>query len=248
MGHCSKDSGSCRAPARLVSRLSGVVSAFGTGFSEHVQSNTTFYTDLAAHPEHTLVHLAMATIPSLHRIGGRGQHRVVKKHQGFFKSRREDLLEGLAHPREPAHPLPQLLALAQCRLRPAAPVKHGIHVLHDLAQRASRRSATGDVHKPFAFRSCQGTLDEQKAILEQGTDFLLDSFALPYRSAPCLLFGRHTSALQCGLGLGQSLTLFGHRFHDTCGQFLHDMEGAELRERLPKDLADRIGRQGCTIG
>ena|SRR5437660_433783 len=40
-GDCSRDSDSCVPPARPVQRLSGLVSAFGTRFSDHVQSNTT---------------------------------------------------------------------------------------------------------------------------------------------------------------------------------------------------------------
>jgi hypothetical protein len=40
-GHCSKDSVSCVPPARPVQRLSGLVSACGTRFSDHVQSYTT---------------------------------------------------------------------------------------------------------------------------------------------------------------------------------------------------------------
>src|SRR5438309_3599502 len=41
IGDCSRDSDSCVPPARPVQRLSGLVSAFGTRFSDHVQSNTT---------------------------------------------------------------------------------------------------------------------------------------------------------------------------------------------------------------
>jgi len=69
-----------------------LVAVFGTGFSDHVQGNTPLETDLAPNPVHTLLHLPMATIASLHRIGGRRQQLVIKQRQGFFKMRREDLL------------------------------------------------------------------------------------------------------------------------------------------------------------
>ena len=91
-GHCSKDSVSGVSPAFPVQRLSGVVSAFGTGFPDHVQGDTTFSTDLATDPVYTLLHRAMTPIAPLHRIGGRRQQRVVQKRQGFFQMRREDLL------------------------------------------------------------------------------------------------------------------------------------------------------------
>src|SRR2546430_15829263 len=86
-GHCSRDPESCAPPTRPVQRLSGLVSAFGTRFSNHVQSNTTLSTDLAADPVHTLLHLAMTPIASLHRIRGRGQQLVIEQRQGFFKMR-----------------------------------------------------------------------------------------------------------------------------------------------------------------
>ena len=54
---------------------------------------------------HTLLHLAMATIASLHRIGSRRQQLVIEKRQGFFQIRREDLVEGVANPLKPLDPL-----------------------------------------------------------------------------------------------------------------------------------------------
>jgi hypothetical protein len=106
-----------------------LLSAFGSRFSEHIQSNATLYTDLAADPVHTLLHLPVAAIATFHRIGGRGQQRVVEQCQGFFQMRREDLFSGLANPGEPVDPLPQLLQLAQGRLRPATPVTQRIKAL-----------------------------------------------------------------------------------------------------------------------
>src|SRR2546427_10972691 len=84
----------------------------------------------------------------------------------------------LANPCEPVDPLPQLLQLAQCSLRPATPVKQRIDMLHDLAQFAQLRQATGDVHEPLAFAWLQTTFDKQNPIMEQVMDFLLDLLAL----------------------------------------------------------------------
>ena len=101
----------------------------------------------------------MTTIASLDRIGGRRQQRVIKKRQGFFKMRREDLLEGLANPREPLDPLPQLFQLAQGGLRAATPVKQRLDVFDDLAQCAPMRQATRDVHEPLTFARLQSAFD-----------------------------------------------------------------------------------------
>ena len=134
IGHCRKDSGSCVAPAGIMQRLRRLLSPFGTGFSEHVQGNTTLSTALAADSVHTLLPLPMTTIASLHRIGGRWQQRVVEKRQGFFTMRREDLFSGVANPRESFDRCTQLPQLAQRGLCPTTPVKYGIHMVHDLAQ------------------------------------------------------------------------------------------------------------------
>ena len=121
-------------------------------------------------------------------------------------------------------------------------------MVHDLAQFAQLRQTTRDEQEPFAFARLQATLDEQEAILEQITDFLLDAFAFACQSARLFVFGRRSAALQLGLGLGQALTLFGHRFQDPFGQFLDDMEGTKLMGHLAKDLADRLGIERRAIG
>src|SRR4030095_11018859 len=102
----------------------------------------------------------MPTIASLDRIGGRRQQLVIKKRQGFFTMRREDLLSGVANPREPLDPLPQLFQLAQGGLRSATPVKQRIDVFYDLAQFAQMRQAARDVHEPFTFARLQSAFDE----------------------------------------------------------------------------------------
>ena len=247
-GHCSKDSGLCVPPARPVQRLSGLVSAFGTRFSNHVQGNTTLSTDLAADPVHPLLHLAMTPMASLHRMRGRGQPLVVEQHQGFVKRRCADLLSGLTKPLQPFHPLTQLLPLAQRRLCPAAPVTQCVEMVHDRAQLASRRPTTGDGQEPLAFRWCQVALDEHKAILEHGTDFLVDIFAFACQSARLFVCGRWASSLGLRLGLAQAFALCGHRAQDPVGQILDDREETKLIGPLPTDLADRFGIECRAIG
>jgi len=102
----------------------------------------------------------MPTIASLDRIGGRRQQLVIKKRQGLFKMRREDLLYGLANPREPLDPLPPLFQLAQGGRHAATPVKQRLDGFDDLAQFAQMRQATRDVHEPLTFARLQSTFDE----------------------------------------------------------------------------------------
>jgi len=52
------------------------------------------------------------------------------------------------------------------------------------------REATGDVQEPLAFGSSQVACDEQKAILEQVTDCLLNGCAFARQAARRFIFGR----------------------------------------------------------
>src|SRR5246127_2276936 len=113
----------------------------------------------------------------------------------------------MANPREPFDPVTQLPQLAQCGLRAATPVKQRIDVLHDRAQFPSMREATGDVQEPLASGSSQVACDEQKAILEQVTDCLLNGCACARQAARRFIFGRWSAAFQLRLGRGQALAL-----------------------------------------
>src|SRR3989442_9211910 len=65
--------------------------------------------------------------------------------------RREDLFYRVPNPREALHPLTPFFELVERRLRPTAPVKQGVHVLHDLTQLAQMRQTSGHVQEPLAF-------------------------------------------------------------------------------------------------
>src|SRR3989442_15381178 len=56
--------------------------------------------------------------------------------------RREDLLYRVPNPREALHPLTPFFELVECRLRPTAPVKQGVPVLHDFTQLAPMRQTS----------------------------------------------------------------------------------------------------------
>src|SRR6266571_9378710 len=150
-GHCSKDSGSCNSPACLVYCRSGLLPPLGARFAPHVQSTTTLSTPCAAHPVHPLLHRPMTPIASLDRVCGCRQPRGIEHRQRFFPRRREDLFSRVPHPREALHPLTQLVALVERRLRPTAPVNQGVHVRHELTPLAPLRPPAGHVQEPLAF-------------------------------------------------------------------------------------------------
>ena len=79
-------------------------------------------------------------------------------------------------------------------------------MLHDFTQLAQMRQTSGHVQEPLAFTRFHMTFDKQEAILEQVTDFLLDILTSAGSAACFFIFGRWSTALQLGLGLGQALT------------------------------------------
>jgi len=100
----------------------GLLTAFGLGFTPHIQGQAGTDLRLRPHPVDTLLHLAIAPVAPLHRIRGGGQQLVVKKRQGLFQGRGKELFEGVAHLWEPQEPTPQLGQFGQSGLGPTAPI------------------------------------------------------------------------------------------------------------------------------
>src|SRR5262245_34642731 len=100
----------------------GLLTAFGVGFTPHIQGQAGTDLRLRPHPVDTLVHLAIAPVAPLHRIRGGGQQCVVKKRQGLVQRRGKELFEGGAHLWEPQEPTPQYGQCGQRGLGPTAPI------------------------------------------------------------------------------------------------------------------------------
>ena len=84
----------------------GLLTAFGLGFTPHIQGQAGTDLRLRPHPVDTLLPLAIAPVAPLHRIRGGGQQLVVKKRQGLFQGRGKELFEGFAYLWEPQQPTP----------------------------------------------------------------------------------------------------------------------------------------------
>ena len=85
------------------------MTAFGLGFTPHIQRKTGTDLLVRAHPVDVLLHLAIAPVASLHRIRGGRQQFVVEKRQGFLQGGGKELLECLAQLGEAQEALPQLV-------------------------------------------------------------------------------------------------------------------------------------------
>lgn len=95
-------------------------------------------------------------------------------------------------------------------------------------------------------RPRQIPLDEQRAMSKESSDFLLHPLALAHD-----VFGYEggrPAPLSLGFARGQGFPLLGHRMQERFGQFLEDMEGANLMRDLTKDGRQGLGIQGRPIG
>jgi hypothetical protein len=57
----------------------GLLAPFGLGFTPHVQRKAHTDLRLRSHPIDVALHLAIAPIAAFHRIGRRGEQRIIEK-------------------------------------------------------------------------------------------------------------------------------------------------------------------------
>ena len=102
----------------------------------HVQGDPLGEVGLGSHPVDRLLHLAMTTVASFHRVGGRGQQRIIEKGQGLLEVGREQVPERLAQGAKAPYVPTQFGQFLQGRFRPTAAVEEPIDLLDDRAQSA----------------------------------------------------------------------------------------------------------------
>src|SRR5262245_35740071 len=61
-----------------------LLTACGVGFTPHIERKTRPALRLCPPPVATLLHLARAPLAAVHRIGRRGEPRIIEPRQGFF--------------------------------------------------------------------------------------------------------------------------------------------------------------------
>jgi hypothetical protein len=177
---------------------------------------------VTANSVHALLHLAVTMIASFDRVGGGWQQLVIEKGQRLVQGRWEHLVQGVANPLEPLDPLTQFVELIQSGWRAATPIKQRINLLHDLTQFAQLGQAPCDMQKLLALAGLETPFDKQETSLEQPTDLLLNGFALAGQAARRLILGRRSTALQFGLGVGQSGAFGRDGAQGTLGEFLEE--------------------------
>ena len=99
------------------------MTAFGLGFTPHIQRQACTDLRLRAHPVDLFLHLAIAPVAPLHRIRGRGQQLVIEKRQGLFQRGGKELLQRVTQRGEPLEPPPQFGQFVEGGLGPTAPIE-----------------------------------------------------------------------------------------------------------------------------
>lgn len=106
--------------------------------------------------------------------------------------------------------------------------------------------AAGDPVESASLRLRQIVLDEEIAMFKEIGDFLLHPLALTYG-----VFGRgggRPAPLHLGFAFGQGFSHWGHRMQERLGEFLEDMEFANLVRHFAEDCLHGLGIQGRPIG
>src|SRR5207247_11107437 len=71
----------------------GLLTAFGVGFTPHIQGQAGTDLRLRPHPVDTLLPLAIAPVAPLHRMRGGGQQLVIEKCEGLFQCGGKEFLQ-----------------------------------------------------------------------------------------------------------------------------------------------------------
>src|SRR5215831_5441576 len=101
----------------------GLLTAFGVGFTPHIQRQARTDLRVRPHPVDTLLHLAIAPVAPLHGIRGGGQQLVIEKREGLCQRGGKEFLQCLPQLAEPLEPTPQLGQFGQSGLGPTAPIE-----------------------------------------------------------------------------------------------------------------------------
>src|SRR5262245_60624944 len=109
----------------------GLLTAFGVGFTPHIQRQARTDLRLRAYAIDVALHLTVAPVTALHGIGCGGQQPIIEKRQGFFQGGRIELLQRVTQEWEAPKTPPQLSQFVESCLGPTAPIEQRIHLVHD---------------------------------------------------------------------------------------------------------------------
>ena len=219
--------------------LGSMQPSLGLGVAEHVGGDPLADVGTGADAVDGLLHLAVAAVAALHRVGRGRQERIVQERQGFFEVRREEFAQRLPQILEAAHAAPQPGQFGQGGVGPTAAVKQAIDLVHDLPKRSQGGQAAGDPSQGLLLGGRPMMLDEQMAMVKQVGDLLFEAFLASGQSA---VFPRRPAAAKPGQRAFKLPADLGDGLQDGFREFRQDVELADLMFDRAEDLDD-----GCRI-
>jgi len=146
-----------------------------------------------------------------------------------------------------AHALAQLCQFRQCRVRAAAAVEQPINLVHNRTERAQLSVSS---HKLLDLRPLTRghvVANKEVSVVEKLRDAMLNVLCLP---AEAFGLGRvlGTASWQLGSLCGKLLAEACKYSQYRLGQFLEDVELADLVRELPKDLSYWLRIEGRGVG
>src|SRR5215470_18013287 len=141
----------------------GLLTAFGEGFTPHIQRQAGTDLVLRAYPVDLFLPLAIAPVAPLHGIRGRWQQLVIQKRQGFVQRGGKEFLQRVTEGGEPLDTPSQLRQVVEGGLGPTAPIAYRVHLLHDCPQRLELEYPTADAPQGLPFGRVEVTLNEPMA-------------------------------------------------------------------------------------
>jgi hypothetical protein len=224
----------------------GLLTAFGLSCTPHISRQTRTDVLLRPHPVDTLLQLAIAPIAAFHRLGRRGEQRLLEHRQRVFPRGGKALLQRGTAGGEPLHTPPQRGPFVEGRLGPTAPIDYRISLLPERPQRLSLGEPTADAPQGLPCGFVQVPRDAQRAGGEQRG---------VWRGPPRCRAGRRRGRLgartapgPCGVLSRHALARAGHRLHHGFDDRLDDVTRAPLMGPPAKDRGEGGRREGRTIG
>jgi len=230
---------------RKMKRVSCLDSAFGLSVAEHVGGDPLADVRGGSDAVDHLLHLAVAPVAALDRVGGGRQQRIIQERQGFFEVGRKQFVQRLAETLEAGHAPSEPGQFGQGGVGPAAAVKEAIRLVYNLAQDSQGRQAAGDPPQVLLLGGRQVMLNQQVAMLKQVGDLLFDAFLPGGQSA---VGPRGPTPAELGQLCLQSPTDLGDGLENGFREFRQDVELADLMLDRTEHLDDGLRIQRRAVG
>jgi hypothetical protein len=213
--------------------------------SNHVEGYSLFNPRLASYPIDRLLHFPESSVFPFHSIGGRGKKLFIQEGEGLFDGWRKDFLQGRVDLLILEDTQAELGKLLYPSLQLASPIEQRVDGIHDFAESAQSRIATGHSGEGLFLLLGQFPLDQQETVFKEVRDLLFKSGLLP--AGRNLTLTIRPSAFYLGNALPDFLSHLSQGSQNCLGNLFDHMEFAYLVRDSRKEKAQRLGIQGRPV-